>query len=45
MAIVRSRCQEKLVLKERADLPECLDELVVFAERRGQKIMGFIDDQ
>jgi hypothetical protein len=39
VAIVRGGCQKKLVLKQRRDLSECLDELVVFAERRREQVV------
>ena len=45
MAIVRSRSQEQLVFEERTDLSECFYKLVVFAERGGENIARFIDDQ
>src|SRR5260370_1026830 len=45
VAIVRGGRQKELVLKERRDLPERLDELVVLAERRGEQIVGFVNDE
>ena len=33
VAVVRGGCQKELVLKQRRDLPERLDELVVLSER------------
>ena len=45
VAIVWGGCQKELVLKQRRDLPECLDELVVLAEGRREQIVGLIDDE
>src|ERR1019366_7725247 len=39
VAVVRGGCQEELVLKQRRDLPECLNELVVLSERRGEQVV------
>src|SRR5690242_3242263 len=45
VAVVWSGRQEELVLKQRRDLTESLDELVVLSEGRGEQIVCLVHDE